>query len=172
MAQIESVLESTKKKLGLAKDYVAFDEDVLSHIGVAINTLEQLGVFAPGVHSVEDYDYTWEQLLNGDGRLNMVKSYIYLKVKTLFDPDQSGFLVTARNDQLKEIRKLAGRKWRDKLREFVAEGEDLLAAADAAGWVPLARLVAEGIEVLPIAGSELGTGRGGPRCMSCPVART
>jgi arginine deiminase len=34
-----------------------------------------------------------------------------------------------------------------------------------------ARLIAEGIEVLPIAGSELGTGRGGPRCMSCPVAR-
>jgi arginine deiminase len=34
-----------------------------------------------------------------------------------------------------------------------------------------ARLTAEGIEVIPIAGSELGTGRGGPRCMSCPVAR-
>jgi arginine deiminase len=34
-----------------------------------------------------------------------------------------------------------------------------------------ARLRAEGIEVLAIAGSELGTGRGGPRCMSCPVAR-
>ena len=48
------------------------------------------------------------------------------------------------NDQLKEIRKIAGRKWRDKLRQFVAEGEDLLAAADAAGWEPLARLVAEG----------------------------
>jgi RNA methyltransferase, TrmH family len=48
------------------------------------------------------------------------------------------------NEQLKEIRKLAGRKWRDKLRQFVAEGEDLLDAADAAGWEPLARLVAEG----------------------------
>jgi RNA methyltransferase, TrmH family len=48
------------------------------------------------------------------------------------------------NETLKEIRKLAGRKWRDKLRQFVAEGEDLLAAADAAGWEPLARLVAEG----------------------------
>ena len=33
------------------------------------------------------------------------------------------------------------------------------------------RLVAEGIEVLPISGSELGSGRGGPRCMSCPVDR-
>jgi arginine deiminase len=34
-----------------------------------------------------------------------------------------------------------------------------------------ARLADSGIEVLPIAASELGTGRGGPRCMSCPAAR-
>jgi TrmH family RNA methyltransferase len=53
-------------------------------------------------------------------------------------------ITSPHNDQLKEIRKLAGRKWRDKLREFVAEGEDLLAAADAAGWEPIVRLVAEG----------------------------
>jgi TrmH family RNA methyltransferase len=53
-------------------------------------------------------------------------------------------ITSPHNDQLKEIRKLAGRKWRDKLRQFVAEGEDLLAAATAAGWEPLARLVAEG----------------------------
>src|SRR5919108_2370637 len=53
-------------------------------------------------------------------------------------------ITSPHNDQLKEIRKLAGRKWRDKLREFVAEGEDLLAAADAAGWEPLRRLVAAG----------------------------
>jgi arginine deiminase len=33
------------------------------------------------------------------------------------------------------------------------------------------RLLEEGIEVIPIAGSELGSGRGGPRCMSCPIAR-
>src|SRR6185295_2745160 len=53
-------------------------------------------------------------------------------------------ITSPHNEQLKEIRKLAGRKWRDKLREFVAEGEDLLGAAEAAGWEPIARLVAEG----------------------------
>jgi TrmH family RNA methyltransferase len=52
-------------------------------------------------------------------------------------------ITSPQNEQLKEVRKLAGRKWRDKLRQFVAEGEDLMAAADAAGWTPLARLVAE-----------------------------
>jgi TrmH family RNA methyltransferase len=52
-------------------------------------------------------------------------------------------ITSPQNEQLKEVRKLAGRKWRDKLRQFVAEGEDLLDAADAAGWTPLTRLVAE-----------------------------
>jgi TrmH family RNA methyltransferase len=52
-------------------------------------------------------------------------------------------ITSPQNEQLKEVRKLAGRKWRDKLRQFVAEGEDLLDAAEAAGWTPLTRLVAE-----------------------------
>lgn len=58
------------------------------------------------------------------------------------------------HELLKEIRKLAGRKWRDKLSRFVAEGEDLVDAAEAAGWPPVAKLVAagsglEGEEVVP-----------------------
>jgi RNA methyltransferase, TrmH family len=75
-------------------------------------------------------------------------------------------ITSPHNEQLKEIRKLAGRKWRDKLRQFVAEGEDLLAAADAAGWQPLVRLVAEdsgldGVAVKPhllAQVSQLGSG--------------
>src|SRR3954451_3554401 len=63
-------------------------------------------------------------------------------------------ITSPNNEALKEVRKLAGRKWRDKLARFVAEGEDLLAAADEAGWAPVARLVAagsglEGDEVAP-----------------------
>jgi RNA methyltransferase, TrmH family len=45
-------------------------------------------------------------------------------------------ITSPNNEQLKEVRKLAGRKWRDKTRTFVAEGEDLIDAASAAGWAP------------------------------------
>jgi TrmH family RNA methyltransferase len=45
-------------------------------------------------------------------------------------------ITSPNNEQLKEVRKLAGRKWRDKTRTFVAEGEDLIDAAAAAGWRP------------------------------------
>jgi TrmH family RNA methyltransferase len=75
-------------------------------------------------------------------------------------------ITSPHNDQLKEIRKLAGRKWRDKLRQFVAEGEDLVEAAARAGWQPEAVYVAEGsgLDGIPVAPhvlagvSQLGSG--------------
>src|SRR3954447_3714276 len=75
-------------------------------------------------------------------------------------------ITSPHNEQLKEIRKLAGRKWRDKLRQFVAEGEDLVEAAARAGWEPEAVYVAEGsgLDGVPVAPhvlaevSQLGSG--------------
>jgi RNA methyltransferase, TrmH family len=63
-------------------------------------------------------------------------------------------ITSPHNEALKEVRKLGGSRWRDKLREFVAEGEDLLEAADAAGWEPRLRLAQQGsglagVEVAP-----------------------
>src|SRR5688500_16493979 len=45
-------------------------------------------------------------------------------------------ITSPQHESLKEVRKLAGSKWRDKTRTFVAEGEDLSDAASAAGWTP------------------------------------
>ena len=75
-------------------------------------------------------------------------------------------ITSPHNEQLKEVRKLAGRKWRDKLRQFVAEGEDLVEAAARAGWAPEALYVAEdaGLDGIPVAPhvlagvSQLGSG--------------
>ena len=68
-------------------------------------------------------------------------------------------ITSPHNEQLKEVRKLAGRKWRDKLRLFVAEGEDLIAAAARAGWQPEALYAAEGsgLEGEPVAPHVLAT---------------
>jgi TrmH family RNA methyltransferase len=68
-------------------------------------------------------------------------------------------ITSPNNEALKEVRKLAGRRWRDKLGEFVAEGEDLLAAADAAGWEASARYVAadSGLDGVPVAPHVLST---------------
>ena len=65
-------------------------------------------------------------------------------------------LTSPHNETLTEIRKLAGRKWRDKLGEFVAECEDLLDAAAAAGWQPSVRLVAAGLPRDRIVATGLG----------------
>src|SRR3954468_21033821 len=77
-------------------------------------------------------------------------------------------ITSPNNETLKEVRKLAGRKWRDKLTRFVAEGEDLVEAADRAGWVPVARVVAagsglEGEEVAPHLLAELSSLGSGTR---------
>jgi TrmH family RNA methyltransferase len=76
-------------------------------------------------------------------------------------------ITSPHNEKLKEVRKLRQRRQhRERTQRFVAEGEDLLAAADAAGWEPVERLAAEGAglpgqAVLPellAAASELGSG--------------
>ena len=68
-------------------------------------------------------------------------------------------ITSPHNEALKEIRKLAGRRWRDKLGEFVAEGEDLLEAADKAGWHASARYAASGsgLAGIPVAPHVLAT---------------
>ncbi|HEX5146812.1 MAG TPA: RNA methyltransferase [Conexibacter sp.] len=53
-------------------------------------------------------------------------------------------ITSPHNDKLKEIRKLARRRSRELAGRFVAEGEDLLAAADAAGWPAVERYCAAG----------------------------
>jgi RNA methyltransferase, TrmH family len=86
---------------------------------------------------------------------------------TIKFPFTNLIITSPHNEKLKEVRKLNGRRReRSRLGRFVAEGEDLLAAADAAGWEPVARLVAAGsglqgeavVPELLASASELGSG--------------
>lgn len=98
----ESILTSTKKVLGLDDGYDAFDEDVIMFINSALSTLEQIGVGRTGGFSITGSDEVWADLEVPDHYLGMVKTYLFLKVKMLFDPPATGFLVNAMNAQLEE----------------------------------------------------------------------
>lgn len=98
----ESILTSTKKILGLEADYTAFDLDIMISINSALSTLTQIGVGPTEGFMIEDDTALWSDLLGSDPRLNAVKQYVYLKVRSVFDPPSSGYAVTAMNEQIKE----------------------------------------------------------------------
>lgn len=98
----DSILDSTKKALGLSEDYDVFDSDIIMHINSVFTTLNQLGVGPAGGFMIEDADPTWDAFLGTDRQLNMVKSYLYLKVKLLFDPPGTSFLLASYEKQIQE----------------------------------------------------------------------
>ena len=98
-----SILTSTKKILGLDADYTAFDPDVIMHINTVFSTLNQLGVGAPEGFSIEDDTATWETYLIDTVMLNLVKQYVYLKVRIVFDPPQTSYLIESMNKQIEQL---------------------------------------------------------------------
>jgi hypothetical protein len=99
----QSILTSTKKILGLAANYTAFDHDVITHINSAFSTLTQLGIGPTQGFQIEDEDAVWEDFLGNDIQLDSVKTYVYLRVRLLFDPPATSYLIGAFEKQLEEL---------------------------------------------------------------------
>lgn len=99
----ESILTSTKKALGLDENYTAFDPDIIMHINSVLSTLNQLGIGPELGFMIEDKEALWDTFLGGDPRLNNIKTYVYLRVRMLFDPPQTGFHTQAMQEQIKEL---------------------------------------------------------------------
>lgn len=96
-----SILTSTKKILGIAEDYTAFDLDVITHINSTFFTLNQMGVGVEGFF-IEDSSAVWSDFITLD-EYSLVKSYTFLKVKMLFDPPGTSFLLTSMEKQIQEF---------------------------------------------------------------------
>ena len=99
----QRILVSTKKILGIQPDYLAFDLDVITHINSAFSTLQQLGVGPAQGFAIEDDTAEWGDFLGHDPRLNQVKTYVYLRVRLLFDPPTTSFAIDAMEKQVKEM---------------------------------------------------------------------
>lgn len=104
----QSILKSVKKILGIDPSYTAFDFDILVHINSAFATLNQLGVGPDNGFAIEDDTAVWASFIGGDPRYNPVKTYVYLKVRQLFDPPTTSYLIEAMQKQVEEL------EWRIK----------------------------------------------------------
>lgn len=99
----DSIFNSIKKILGLNDDYTAFDTDVLMHINSVFSSLHQLGIGPEDGFEIYDAAATWDEFLNDDPRLNSVKTYVYLRVRLLFDPPATSYVITSMNEQIREL---------------------------------------------------------------------
>lgn len=100
---ITSILTSTKKVLGIAAEYTAFDEDIIMHINTVFSTLNQLGVGPVDGFQIEDDSAEWSDFLADDLRLNNVKSYMFMRVKLMFDPPSTSYLITSMQNQVDQL---------------------------------------------------------------------
>ena len=100
---MDSILTSIKKLLGIAEEYNHFDEDLVMHINSVFSILTQLGVGPSEGFYIEDDSATWDEFTNDVKTLNDVKSYMYLKVKLLFDPPLSSAVMESMNRSISEF---------------------------------------------------------------------
>ena len=104
-----SILDDVKKVLGLDAEYTAFDKDLIIHINTVFMILNQIGVGPYDGFTINGNNTTWTEYVNDD-KLEAIKTYIYLRVRLLFDPPANSFLITAMESQMREI------EWRLNLR--------------------------------------------------------
>ena len=97
-----SIFNSVKKVVGLLGDDGSFDEDILLHINSVVSTLRQLGLSIPADFYVEDDVQTWQDLLGEFRDLDLVKSYMTMKVRLMFDPPSSSFGLKSMEEMVKE----------------------------------------------------------------------
>lgn len=98
----KSILTSIKKLLGVPEEYDVFDTDIIIHINSAFSTLNQLGVGPPEGFFIEDATEQWGMFLGDDQQINSVKTYVYLKVRLLFDPPTTSFAIDAMKKSAEE----------------------------------------------------------------------
>lgn len=100
---MESILTSIKKLLGISEEYEQFDSDIIMHINSVFLNLTQLGVGPAAGFSIEDKYTEWDEFISDSTQLQAVKSYMYLKVKLLFDPPLSSSVIESMNRMIAEL---------------------------------------------------------------------
>lgn len=101
---MESILNSIKQLLGIDETETHFDMDIMIHINSVFSNLNQMGVGPETTFYIEDDITTWSDFTGEDAALfNNVKTYMYLKVRLIFDPPASASVLSAMERQINEL---------------------------------------------------------------------
>lgn len=99
---MDNILNTVKNVLGIAEDYSHFDSQILLHINSVFTILNQIGI-GPVSGFIADQNSKWSEFFgNKDLQQELVKSYVYIKVRLLFDPPTSSFVLDSLQKQANE----------------------------------------------------------------------
>ena len=99
----QSILDDIKKMLGLDIDYQVFDTDVIILINSALMTLQQIGVVPKEGFMIDSSAQLWSDFVPENKILGSIKTYVYLKVKVVFDPPVNSYVMDAYNKTAEEL---------------------------------------------------------------------
>lgn len=99
----DSILLSIKKLLGISKECTDFDTDIIIHINTTLMNLDQLGIEISKSFSVKDNKQTWSEIITEQERIDSIITYVYLKVKLVFDPPLSSAVMEANKQSINEL---------------------------------------------------------------------
>lgn len=98
---MSKIFDTIKKLLGFTADYHPFDQDILIEINSVFGILYQIGVISYPIEV--DTEMSWSELNLDADVVSMVKNYVYLKIKLIFDPPQIGSLNASMAERIKEL---------------------------------------------------------------------
>lgn len=100
---MDSILSSVKKFLGIVAECTDFDQDIIMHINSVFTILEQLGAGPDGGFTISDDTAVWSDFLGDCKQIEIVKSYMYMKVRMMFDPPLSSAVSSALESNISEM---------------------------------------------------------------------
>lgn len=98
----ESILTSIKKLLGIAEECTDFDKDLIININSTLMILTQLGVGPLEGFVIEDSTATWGEFEPNIKQMALVKTFVHLKVRLVFDPPMSTAVLESMKEIIKE----------------------------------------------------------------------
>lgn len=100
---MDSILTSVKKMLGITEECKDFDPDIIMHINTVLMILTQLGVGPEEGFYIEDDTSFWDDFVKDLSKLEAIKTYVYMKVRLMFDPPTSSSAMEATNRIIDEL---------------------------------------------------------------------